>query len=96
MNKTTVEDYLIEDGIPIETSGFWYLVYSIMNYDDGMSIEKEVFPIVAEKFMTSSSAVGNSIRYLIRKSNRKKNRKIGTKKYIITAKMVCERKDLKE
>lgn len=64
MNKTDVENALFKMGIPPKVAGFKYIADAVMLLHDneGISMTKELYPQIAEKYGTTWNKVERAIR----------------------------------
>jgi len=69
MMEQTVKHYLLKVGMPANVSGYNYLASVIMNATNGSiiygNLTNKLYPVVAEKYNTTSSRVERSIRHAI-------------------------------
>lgn len=66
MNRTKIEDTLLEMGVPAGIKGFNYIVEAIQIFEErgtNIGITKELYPAVAEKNNTTPSRVERAIRH---------------------------------
>lgn len=68
MNRISVEDYLLADGIPTSIRGFGYLADAIMMYQRNIGITSELYPEIAKENNTTPSRVERAIRNAVLKS----------------------------
>lgn len=68
MNRISVEDYLLADGIPTSIRGFGYLADAIMMCHRNIGITGEIYPEIARENNTTPTGVERNIRNAISKS----------------------------
>lgn len=64
MNRTDVENALFKMGIPPKVAGFNYITDAVMllHENEGISMTKELYPQIAEKYETTWNKVERAIR----------------------------------
>lgn len=85
MNRTKIENILMEMGTPAGTKGFNYIADAVEYIDENgtdISVTKELYPEIAKKRNTTSSRVERAIRHALNVTRGEKGNYDVVEKYL--------------
>ncbi len=66
--RKEISEWLISKGFVPNLKGFIYICEAVENYDNGISLIKELYPKIAQKFDVTPSRVERNIRHSIERA----------------------------
>lgn len=89
MQRSTVEDFLMDERVKTSMIGFTYLTDAILMYRPGMPMVKGVYTEVAKMHHSTATRVERGIRHAL--EAREGEKKTVNGEYISWAKIMCGR-----